>query len=70
MSTSVSLAEHVAAGARVSGECCVARIDTGLAHRIAGVGVGHRDRAVVGAGDGDGERGARGRAVGILAPCN
>ena len=57
--------EHVAAGARIAGECCVAGIDTGLAHRIATVGVGHRDRAVVGAGDGDGERGARGRAVGI-----
>ena len=59
------VAEHVAAGARVSGECCVARIDTGLAHRIAGIGVGHCDRAVIGAGDGDGERSARGGAVGI-----
>ena len=66
VSTSVSLAEHVAAGARIAGECCVARIDAGLAHCIAGVGVGHCDRAVVGAGDGDGERRARGRAVGIL----
>ena len=36
--------EHVAAGARIAGECGVARIDAGLAHRIARIGVGHCDR--------------------------
>ena len=41
----------------------VARNDAGLDDRIARIGVGRRDRRIIGAGDGDGQRRRRGGAV-------
>ena len=57
--------EHVAAGGGIAGERVVAGIDAGLGDRIAAIVVGERNRLVVGADDGDVERGGRGRPVGV-----
>ena len=44
--------EHVADGCRVAGIRGVAKVDPGLDDRVPGIGVGHRHRTIVGAGNG------------------
>src|SRR5439155_948901 len=61
-----AVGEHVAGGRGIAGEGGVGGVEARFGDDIGAVDVGDRDRRVVGAGDGGGQRGRGGGAIGVL----